>query len=287
MSTITKGLLGKEDLKLKESGTTKQTFTRGDSEGKTLTLEQIDAAHLQYRTIAKQVDDLVDGGYDVEIKPKSIHGGSNNTNGHTVPDIADDTFALLAAAQTFTNKTLTTPTVNGGTVSGATINSGTISGATTSGNTIKNATIDDGITMNGDAWPSFAAYMSGNQAIATTAYTKVSFDTERFDTNSNFDSATNYRFTPTVAGKYLVIVRLEYSGCDAAGIIPALYKNGALYTYATDLTVGTIRDKSFSTIVDMDGSTDYLEVFTGSQTDSSYSVTGAITHSRFEASRIA
>src|SRR2546421_204431 len=33
-----------------------------------------------------------------------LWGGSNNTNGHAVPNVADDTAALLNAAQTFTNK---------------------------------------------------------------------------------------------------------------------------------------------------------------------------------------
>lgn len=43
------------------------------------------------------------------IKLKS---GSTTTNGHTVPNVADDTVALLAAVQTFTNKTHTSPTIN-------------------------------------------------------------------------------------------------------------------------------------------------------------------------------
>ena len=35
-----------------------------------------------------------------------LWGGSSNTSGHTVPNIADDTVALLAAVQTLTNKTI-------------------------------------------------------------------------------------------------------------------------------------------------------------------------------------
>lgn len=37
-----------------------------------------------------------------------LWGGSTNTNGHTVPDVADDIMALIAAAQVFTNKTIDT-----------------------------------------------------------------------------------------------------------------------------------------------------------------------------------
>src|SRR6056300_1792706 len=49
--------------------------------------------------------------------------------------------------------------------------------------------------------PAFQATMSGNQNISTGTATKVQFDTEDFDTNSKYDHSTNYRFTPTVAGK--------------------------------------------------------------------------------------
>lgn len=42
----------------------------------------------------------------------NLWGGASNTKGHTVPNVADDTVALLAATQTFTNKTFTSPTIN-------------------------------------------------------------------------------------------------------------------------------------------------------------------------------
>ena len=134
-NTITKGLVGSPDIQFKDSGTTRATFTRPDSDGRTLTIFKVDGADIQFRTIAKSLDDLVDGGYDVPIKPSKIFGGATNTNGHTVPDAADDTFALLAATQTFTNKTITSPTITGTVAGGATytapdINGGTVDGIT-------------------------------------------------------------------------------------------------------------------------------------------------------------
>ena len=45
-----------------------------------------------------------------------LWGGTSNTNGHTVPNVADDTVALLNATQTLANKTFTSPTVNTPTV---------------------------------------------------------------------------------------------------------------------------------------------------------------------------
>ena len=50
--------------------------------------------------------------------------------------------------------------------------------------------------------PAFRAYNVAVQNISNATWTKVQLTTELFDTNSNFDNSTNYRFTPTVAGYY-------------------------------------------------------------------------------------
>jgi hypothetical protein len=101
MGTITKDLIGKEDISWKESGTVLDTFTRLDSDGRTLTLESIDAAHLQFRTVAKQVDDLVDGGYDVSVKSADIitksPWGDVRAYEATFDGVADDTAEIQAA----------------------------------------------------------------------------------------------------------------------------------------------------------------------------------------------
>lgn len=49
-----------------------------------------------------------------------LYGGSSNTVGHIIPNVTDDTIALLNAAQTFTNKTLTNPIINGASFTGDT-----------------------------------------------------------------------------------------------------------------------------------------------------------------------
>lgn len=43
-------------------------------------------------------------------------GGAGTVRSHTLPDVASDTFTLNAATQTLTNKTLTSPTINGATL---------------------------------------------------------------------------------------------------------------------------------------------------------------------------
>lgn len=80
----------------------------------------------------------------------------------------------------------------------------------------------------------FSAYPSATVAISATAQ-KVALNTENFDTNSNFDSTTNYRYTAPVSGFYL------FSGSVAVGsagmgttewMQPNLYKNGAVIRVA-------------------------------------------------------
>jgi len=71
--------IGYEDLSFKTSGAAEATFSRTTSTGGSQTIKKIDAAHFQFRSIAKQVEDLIDGGYDIEIKP-SKYSSSMATN---------------------------------------------------------------------------------------------------------------------------------------------------------------------------------------------------------------
>ncbi len=46
------------------------------------------------------------------VSVSKLIGGASNTTGHTIPNAADDTIALIAATQVFTNKTLTSATLS-------------------------------------------------------------------------------------------------------------------------------------------------------------------------------
>ena len=59
-------------------------------------------------------------------------------------------------------------------------------------------------TVGGDNTPAFAATMSGGMNVAEDTYHKIQFNTEVLDTDGCYDHSTNYRFTPTTAGKYLI-----------------------------------------------------------------------------------
>ncbi len=61
----------------------------------------------------------------------AIIGGANNTTGHVVPNLADDTFTLNAATQTLTNKTITSPSVSSPALSGSSTGTWNLGGTPT------------------------------------------------------------------------------------------------------------------------------------------------------------
>lgn len=68
---------------------------------------------------------------------------------HTIPAVTSDTIALLAAAQTFTNKTLTSPTINTATIAGGTINNAPIGGTTPSTGAFSTLSASGQVTFSG------------------------------------------------------------------------------------------------------------------------------------------
>lgn len=106
----------------------------------------------------------------------------------------------------------------------------------------------------------FSAYLSANQTVSSNTYTKLALNTEEFDTNSCYDT-TLYRFTPIVAGYYQVNGSAYSSG--GAILIAVLFKNGALNLHGTDVRTSAAGYGSLvSTITYLNGTTDYLELYT-------------------------
>jgi len=57
--------------------------------------------------------------------------------------------------------------------------------------------------------PMFSAYIGGNQSIANNTATTVTYNSEVFDTGSDFNSST-YKWTVPETGKYLINVRMAF-----------------------------------------------------------------------------
>jgi len=177
-------------------------------------------------------------------------GGNSTAAGYAEfkedTDNGSNKITLTAPSSITSDKTLTLPDVTG------TIYA---SGGT-------DVAVADGGT-GVSALPSFFVTRSAQQSINTNSYVKVQFDTETFDTNNYFDSTTNYRFTPQVAGKYLICVALAWeSTVDQSYMNTAIYKNGAGIFYLEQRSSGTVGNTVPATaIVNFNGSTDYLEIY--------------------------
>jgi hypothetical protein len=105
--------------------------------------------------------------------------------------------------------------------------------------------------------PAFSAYQTASSTVSNATNTKLLFDTKEYDTNTNYSTSTS-RFTPTVAGYYLVIASV---GMSAAGgtMNMKIYKNGSAYKAGSYM--GSASWAQGTAIVYMNGTTDYVEAY--------------------------
>jgi len=130
------------------------------------------------------------------------------------------------------------------------------------GNALFNSDGSGNVTLSAGAMknaPAFTAYMNNGQTVSTTTLTTIQFDTEVFDTHNCYDTST-YRFTPTVAGKYLFFANTRLNVTTELGNLfdfeirhsteNSLFRaSGANYYRST---------WGGSVVIDMNGSTDYV-----------------------------
>jgi hypothetical protein len=156
-------------------------------------------------------------------------------------------------------------------LSGNASGTGTFTIASPNSNTDRTLTLPDntgtilttataGVPVNG---PAFSAYASAGQTVSVNTYAKAVIDSEAFDTNSNYNTSL-YRFTPTVAG-YYQISGTPYAITTAAtyGIAANIYKTGVNILAGSTGSANTYNYpySTVSTIVYMNGSTDYVELY--------------------------
>lgn len=100
------------------------------------------------------------------------------------------------------------------------------------------------------------------QSIPNTTYTKVEFNAELFDTLGEFDSTSNFRFTATTAGLYLITSTLRISdmGADDVSYI-AIYKNGvATFRGQCNYPTAISHRPSITAVIQL-VPTDYIEIY--------------------------
>tara|TARA_R100000329_G_scaffold30986_2_gene28642 strand:- start:1143 stop:1670 length:528 start_codon:yes stop_codon:yes gene_type:complete len=142
-----------------------------------------------------------------------------------------------------------------------TLKVGTLTTSSGSGN----ITIGSGVTLKSNI-PAFEAHLSSSQALTDVTLTKVQFDSKIFDTDNCYSTST-YKFTPNKAGKYFVYSDINADPLSTAGLVNAanhIYKNGSdLRNHEINFNNNYARrfNLSVSCVIDMNGTTDYLEIY--------------------------
>jgi len=113
--------------------------------------------------------------------------------------------------------------------------------------------------------PYFQVERDAEQSISDATTTKIEWDTVTFDTG-NFFNTTDYSYKPLVAGKYFVYAQ-TYPDSQANSQLDDcflyLYKNGSeIFQSGANFNENNPRNHwlNLSFIVDMNGTTDYLDV---------------------------
>lgn len=104
--------------------------------------------------------------------------------------------------------------------------------------------------------PAFSAYAAAGTSIPNAVETKVTFGTEEFDTNGSYDTALS-RWTPGVAGYYMIEAVVWFAGAAMAGLQALIRKNGV--NIATGV-IGTLQAAGVTRTLYL-SATDYVEIF--------------------------
>lgn len=156
--------------------------------------------------------------------------------------------------------TLDVPSTAGTFTATVPANTGTL---VTTGSTavVSQGMLASGVAGNG---PAFSAYAGSPQSVSANTFTKVAINTERFDTNSTFDTSL-FRFTPNVAGYYQIngIVRFTTTASNA-NLIASIFRNGFDFVRGGEIASTAINGGgqwTVSSLIYFNGSTDYVELF--------------------------
>lgn len=124
---------------------------------------------------------------------------------------------------------------------------------------VTQAKLAAGVAGNG---PAFSAWKSINQTISASTFTKVTLDSEEFDTNSCFNTSTSV-FTPNVAGYYQFNWNLDCGGVTTTAALGTVYKNGTQVKRSSGVFVASINEQyvSGAALIYMNGTTDYAELY--------------------------
>ena len=131
-----------------------------------------------------------------------------------------------------------------------------------------------GTVMVSGNMPAFSAYNNAATSLTQNVATKLAFQVKEYDTANCYDNVTNFRFTPNVAGYY--VVNGMFQVASTAGYMGlTLYKNGAAYRRmgqaepASGFTQGSVQ-------LYLNGTTDYIELYATQSAATQNTVVGSL-----------
>jgi hypothetical protein len=114
--------------------------------------------------------------------------------------------------------------------------------------------------VGGANTPAFLVRKTNAQSIPNATHTKIQWNTEVFDTDSCFDSTTNFRFTPTTAGKYFFHVSIVLGATTTnTEMLLRITKNGSGTIMHKVKGVSGENGAVICGILEANGSTDFFE----------------------------
>ena len=107
-----------------------------------------------------------------------------------------------------------------------------------------------------------STYLGSDQTISNSTETKIQFNTELFDVKSEYDTS-NYRFTASEAGKYLVTGNITYPDPTSSTRYRITIRKNGGETHHNDSHSSTTTPLTCTIVNIMDlSANDYLEIWT-------------------------
>ena len=134
--------------------------------------------------------------------------------------------------------------------------------APSSGSNARVLTVPDsasGTVLTSKFGPAFAARNNSAQTITNSTTATMQFDVEYFDTDNCYNTS-NYRFTPNVAGIYLINSSVQVASLTGA-ISLDIRLNGTRYAnMALNLHASGLQTVANSVLVALNGSSDFVDI---------------------------
>ena len=120
----------------------------------------------------------------------------------------------------------------------------------------------DGLIHTTTLGPAFFARNNNSQSLSNGTTNKLQFNNEIFDTDNCYDPSTNYRFTPNLAGYYLIRGNVSIGGSMTGTMGLNIYKNGSRFVNMDRNMSGSGgQSMNITSLIPFNGSSDYVELF--------------------------